>query len=70
MHAATVGPVSDTLLTVAAELRFACRVAGHALRDRGHANDLWVAASAIHIGASLLPADSIFKDVPGLRLLQ
>lgn len=70
IQAATVVPVSDKLLTAAAELRFACRVAGHALHARGHANDLWVAASAIHISATLLTADSIFDDVPGLRLHQ
>ncbi|HUP84458.1 MAG TPA: PIN domain-containing protein [Acidimicrobiales bacterium] len=70
IQAATVVPVSDKLLTAAAGLRFACRVAGHALHDRRHANDLWVAASAIHIGASLLTADSLFEDVPGLHLHQ
>lgn len=68
IQAATVVPVSDKLLTVAAELRFACRNDGHPLHDRGHANDLWIAASAIHIGASLLTADSIFEDAPGLAL--
>lgn len=68
IQAATVVPISDKLLTAAAELRFAYRVAGQALHDRRHANDLWIAASAIHIGASLLTADSIFQDVPGLRL--
>ncbi len=48
----TVVPVTDRLLTTAAELRFACRQAGHALHDRAHANDLWVAASAVHIGGA------------------
>jgi predicted nucleic acid-binding protein len=47
IQATTVVPVSNKLLTVAAELRFACRVAGHPLHDRSHANDLWVAASAV-----------------------
>lgn len=70
LRAATVVPVSDKLLTVAAELRFACRNAGHLLHDRSHANDLWVAASAIHIGASLVTADGIFDEAPGLVLHQ
>jgi predicted nucleic acid-binding protein len=65
----TVIPLTDTLLTGGAELRFACRRAGHPLADRAHANDLWIAASAIHIGAPLLTADRVFADTPGLALL-
>lgn len=48
----------------AAELRFACRHAGHPLHDRSHANDLWVAASAIQIGAPLLTGDNVFRRRP------
>lgn len=66
--ATTVVPVSDALLTTAAELRHACRQAGHALHEPVHANDLWIAASAVHIGAPLLTADEVFHDVPGLKL--
>ena len=66
--ATTVVPVSDALLTTAAHLRHACRDAGHALHEPVHANDLWIAASALHIGARLLTADSVFDDVPGLSL--
>lgn len=65
----TVVPVSDRLLTRAAELRHACRRAGHPLAGRGHANDLWIASTAIHIRAPLLTADGIFDDTPGLALL-
>lgn len=68
IQATTVVPVSDALLTAIAELRYACRVAGHPLHQRNHANDLWVAASAIHIGAPLLAADGAFVDAPGLAL--
>jgi tRNA(fMet)-specific endonuclease VapC len=64
--ATTVVPVSDALLTAVAELRHTCRQAGHALHVPVHANDLWIAASAIHIGAPLLTADAVFDDVPGL----
>ena len=66
--ATTVVPVSDALLTTAAELRHACRQVGHGLHEAVHANDLWIAASAVHIGAPLLTADAIFDDVPGLNL--
>ena len=66
--ATTVVPVSDALLTTAAELRHACRRVGHALHEPVHANDLWIAASTVHIGSPLLTADAVFDDVPGLTL--
>lgn len=61
-------PVSDALLTAVAELRHACREAGHPLHEPVHANDLWITASALHIGAPLLTADTVFDDVPGVSL--
>ena len=67
---ATVVPVSDALLTRVAELRLACRHAGHPLADPAHANDLWIATSALHIAAGLVSADAIFVDVPGLDLIR
>lgn len=70
IEATTVVPVSDRLLTRAAELRHACRTAGHPLADRSHANDLWIATSAIIIGAPLLTSDRIFDNTPGLQLLR
>lgn len=66
--ATTVVPLSDSLLTTAAELRHTCRQVGHALHEPVHANDLWIAASAVHIGAPLLTANAVFEDVPGLTL--
>jgi len=62
--------VSDALLSAVAELRYACRVAGHPLHDRIHASDLWIAASAIHVGAPLLADDGVFENTPGLTLHQ
>lgn len=67
--ATTVVPVSDSLLTEAALLRHSCRQIGHPLADSAHANDLWIAVSAIHIHAPLLTADTIFNDTPLLELL-
>ena len=66
--ATTVVPVSDSLLTTAAELRRACRRVAHALHEPVHASDPWLAASAVHIGAPLLTADAVFNDVPGLNI--
>jgi predicted nucleic acid-binding protein len=68
IQATTVVPVSDALLTAMAELRYLCRQIGHPLHERVHASDLWIAASAVHIGASLLTADSIFENAPGISL--
>ncbi len=68
IESTTVIPVTNALLNEVAEFRFACRQAGHPLADRIHANDLWVAASALHIGAALVTADGVFADAPGLTL--
>ena len=67
IRSTTVVPVTDALLTRMAELRHACRRAGHP-HESSHANDLWIAATAIHIGARLLTADAIFDATPGLTL--
>jgi len=70
IEATTVMPVSDGLLTTIAELRLACRQLGHPLHARSHSNDLWIAASALHIGAPLLTADTVFANTPGLSTLE
>lgn len=64
--ATTIVPVSDALISEAAELRFECRRVGHPLAAEPHAADLWIAASARHISAPLLSADSIFENAPGV----
>lgn len=66
----TVVPVTDNLLTSAAQLRLACRRVGHPLHEPAHANDLWIATSAIHIDAPLLTADGVFESTPGLDLVR
>jgi predicted nucleic acid-binding protein len=70
IESTTVVPVTDALLSEVAQFRFACRQVGHPLADRIHANDLWVAASALHIEAPLVTADGVFADAPGLTLLR
>ena len=65
----TVVPVSPGLIDTAARLRLACRKVGHPLHDGAHGNDLWIAASAVHIGAALISADEVFFETPGLQLL-
>ncbi|MFT3852919.1 MAG: PIN domain-containing protein [Ilumatobacteraceae bacterium] len=56
-------------MTAAATLRFECREVGHPLAAAIHANDLWIAASARHIDAPLVTADTVFREVPGLSIL-
>jgi len=64
----TVVPVTDALLTAIAELRHACRLIGHPLAARAHSSDLWIAATAVHVRASLVTADRIFDGTPDLDL--
>jgi predicted nucleic acid-binding protein len=61
--------VSDALLSAVARVRFECRTNGHPLASPVHHEDLWIAATAVHIGARLLTADGVFEDAPGLQLL-
>lgn len=67
--ATTVVPITDELLTGVTRLRYNCRQRGHALANKAHVNDLWIAACAIETDLALLSADSIFHDVPGLTLV-
>jgi predicted nucleic acid-binding protein len=67
IQATAVVPVSDALLSTIALLRHGCRVAGHPFHDRGDANDLRIAASAIQTGAVLLTADNVFDTPPVSR---
>lgn len=52
-----------------AELTTACRRAGHALHDKVHTADRWVAASAVAKGLPLLSHDGIYRGAPGVTLL-
>ncbi len=65
---AVIVPVNDQLPTTVAELRLECRKAGHPLAAAVHANDLWIAATAVDLDVPLVSADRIFEDVPGLAL--
>jgi predicted nucleic acid-binding protein len=67
--AAIVMPDND-LVTVCATLRETCRRNGHGLSDKIHDSDRWIASTAIRHKIPLTSDDQIFKDVPGLELLQ
>ena len=61
--------VSDALVTTVAQFRFACRAVGHPLGNPVHHEDLWIAATAVHVGATLVTVDGVFEDAPGLETL-
>lgn len=69
IETANVIQVSDALLSAVARFRFECRTSGHSLANTVHHEDLWIAATAVHIGAKLVTADGVFKDAPGLEIL-
>lgn len=56
------------LVDAYAQLRVDCELAGHALGQRAHDADRWIAATAIRLGISLVAHDGIFRDAPGLVL--
>jgi predicted nucleic acid-binding protein len=56
------------LVLVCAQLRADCETAGHALAQREHNADRWIAATAIRLGVPLVSNDRIFRGVPGLGL--
>lgn len=56
------------LVLVYAQLRVDCVRIGHALGQRDHDADRWIAATALRLGVPLVSNDQIFKDVPRLML--
>jgi predicted nucleic acid-binding protein len=62
-----VYPGPDLIRTYA-ELRVACQRAGHALSQREHDADRWIAATAIRLGIPLVSNDRVFDNTPGLAV--
>lgn len=60
-----VYPGPDLIRTYV-ELRVACQRSGHALSQREHDADRWVAATAIRLGIPLVSNDRVFDSTPGL----
>lgn len=55
------------LVLIYARLRADCEMQGHALGQREHTADRWIAATAIRLGVPLVSNDGIFRDAPGLK---
>lgn len=58
----------DDLVEAYVDLRVRCQRSGHALAQRDHDADRWVAATAIWLGIPLVAHDGIFRNAPGLTL--
>lgn len=56
------------LIRVYVELRVACQHIGHALSQREHDADRWIAATAIRLGVPLVSNDGVFNNTPGLKV--
>ena len=65
--AETVHTGPDLVLTYA-RLRVDCERVGHALSQREHDADRWIAATALRLGVPLVSNDGIFRNTPGLLL--
>src|SRR5260370_18918805 len=65
----TVVQPDDEMITVCVQLRAECQRTGHALGDKLHDGDRWIAAAAIRLRCPLVSHDGLFQDTPGLTLL-
>ncbi|MFC6715104.1 PIN domain-containing protein [Branchiibius cervicis] len=63
-------PVTEDVITSFATIRVACHRAGHPLAAKAHMGDAWVAATAHAYDLPLLAGDQIYREVPGLLLLE
>lgn len=66
-EAEVVYPGPDLVL-VYAKLRADCERVGHALSQRDHDADRWIAATALRLDVPLVSNDGIFKNAPGLSV--
>jgi predicted nucleic acid-binding protein len=56
------------LVEMYAQLRAECVRRGHALGQRGHEADRWIAATARHLGVPLVSHDAVFANTPGVAI--
>ena len=64
-----VAQPDNEMITLCAELRMRCQQAGHALGDKVHDGDRWIAATAIRLRVPLASHDQLFNGAPRLRLI-
>jgi predicted nucleic acid-binding protein len=68
VHRVEIVHTGPDLVMICAQLRAACQAEGHALAQREHNADRWIASTAIRLGVPLVSNDQIFRGVPGLTL--
>jgi len=61
-------PLDEAVIQKYSELKSECQKIGHALGQKVHAADRWIAATAAAHGLPLLSGDGLFAGVPGLQL--
>lgn len=59
----------DDVVDVYARLTADCRSSGHALGQKEHPGDRWVAACAVAKGVRLLAGDRVYESAPQVPLL-
>jgi predicted nucleic acid-binding protein len=64
-----VVPVSEAVQASYVRLTVWARQGGHAIHQRGHAADRWIAATAMAWDIELASGDGIFDEIDGLRRL-
>ena len=69
VHRSLVLPPDDETVWAFARLRADARRLGHALQQKEHMGDLWIAATAIRWGLPLVAHDAVFVGCPGLNLI-
>jgi predicted nucleic acid-binding protein len=65
----TTARPDDATATVYATVRNHCRRIGHALAEKIHDGDRWIAAAALQLRVPLVSHDALFRDVPGLAVI-
>jgi predicted nucleic acid-binding protein len=59
----------DEMTTACANLRVRCAQIGHALADKLHDGDRWIATAAMRLGVPLVSHDGLFDGAPGLEFI-
>ena len=70
LRSAFVLSPDDLTATAFARLRLACEQAGHPLHQKVHTGDLWIAATAVRRGLTLVSDDAVFDGCPELQLIR
>ena len=65
----TVAQPDDQMITTCAELRAQCQRIGHALANKLHDGDRWIAATALRLRCPLVSHDGLFAHTPALQLI-